>query len=135
MEIRSASERDSIKKMIMGPASNSASHKTGDEIFSATQMPAQFPGGQAALMKWIKYNMIYPAIAKDQNIQGKVMVRFIVEKDGTITNPIIVKMADPSLDKEALRLIKKMPRWIPGKNDGVAVRSYFICPLKFSLDD
>lgn len=104
-----------------------------EEIFVAVEQPASFPGGDAAMMKWLSNNVRYPESAQQNDIQGRVIVRFVVEKDGSIGNASILKGVDRDLDKEALRVVKKMPKWQPGKNNGVAVRSYFNLPVVFRL--
>ncbi len=104
-----------------------------DEIFVAVEQPAEFPGGMAALMKWLKENIRYPEAAAQNEVQGRVVVKFVVEKDGSIGATEILKGIDRDLDKEALRVVKKMPKWQPGKNNGVAVRSYFQLPVTFKL--
>ena len=106
-----------------------------DEIFVAVEQQAEFPGGQAALMKWLSNNIRYPESAQQNDIQGRVIVRFVVEKDGSIGAANIVKGVDKDLDREALRVVKKMPHWQPGKNNGVAVRSYFNLPVTFKLQN
>lgn len=98
------------------------------------QLPA-FPGGQAALMKWIAAQLRYPEEAREAGIQGKVVVRFIVEKDGSISNPVIVRGIDRALDKEAVRIIKLMPKWQPGKNNSIPVRANFLLPITFKLTE
>lgn len=109
--------------------------KKEEEIFVAVEQQAEFPGGQAALMKWLGNNIRYPEAAAQNDIQGRVIVRFVVEKDGSIGHANVVKGVDKDLDKEALRVVKKMPRWQPGKNNGVAVRSYFNLPVTFRLQN
>lgn len=106
-----------------------------EEIFVAVEQHAEFPGGQTALMKWLSNNVRYPESAQQNDIQGRVVVRFVVEKDGSIGAATIVKGVDKDLDREALRVVKKMPRWQPGKNNGVAVRSYFNLPVVFKLQN
>ena len=98
----------------------------------AEVMPS-FPGGDAELMKWLSKNIKYPAIAEENGVQGRVIVRFAVGKDGAIHDPKVLRSVDPSLDKEALRVVKAMPRWIPGKQNGVAVAVYFTLPVTFQL--
>lgn len=105
------------------------------EIFVAVEQPAEFPGGQAALMKWLSQNIRYPEAAQQNDIQGRVIVKFVVERDGSISQASIVKGVDKDLDREALRVVKKMPKWQPGKNNGVAVRSYFNLPVTFKLQN
>ena len=104
-----------------------------EEIFVAVEQQAEFPGGQAALMKWLGNNIRYPESAQANGVQGRVIVKFVVEKDGSIGATTIVKGVDKDLDKEALRVVKKMPKWQPGKNNGSPVRSYFTLPVTFKL--
>lgn len=109
--------------------------KKEEEIFVAVEQQAEFPGGQAALMKWLSQNVRYPETAQQNDVQGRVIVKFVVEKDGSIGTATILKGVDKDLDREALRVVKKMPRWQPGKNNGVAVRSYFNLPVVFKLQN
>ncbi len=109
--------------------------KKEEEIFQAVEQPAQFPGGDAAMMKWLANNVRYPESAQQNDIQGRVIVKFVVEKDGSIGQATILKGVDKDLDREALRVVKKMPKWQPGKNNGVAVRSYFNLPVVFRLQN
>lgn len=104
-----------------------------EQIFKAVEQPASFPGGAGAMMKWLSNNVRYPDVAQQNNIEGKVIVQFVVEKDGSIGQPTVVKGVDKDLDREALRVVKKMPKWSPGKNNGQAVRSYFTLPVTFKL--
>lgn len=106
-----------------------------EEIFVAVEQQADFPGGQAALMKWLSTNVRYPESAQQNDVQGRVIVKFVVEKDGSIGAATILKGVDKDLDREALRVVKKMPKWQPGKNNGVAVRSYFNLPVVFKLQN
>lgn len=106
-----------------------------EEIFQAVEQQAEFPGGITALMKWLSSNIRYPEAAQQNDIQGKVIVKFVVEKDGSIGAASVVKGVDKDLDREALRVVKKMPKWQPGKNNGVAVRSYFNLPVTFKLQN
>ncbi len=104
-----------------------------EEIFVAVEQMAEFPGGQTALLKWLGQNIRYPEAAQQNDIQGRVVVKFVVEKDGSIGAASIVKSIDKDLDREALRVVKKMPKWQPGKNNGQPVRSYFNLPVTFKL--
>jgi len=106
-----------------------------ERIFEAVEQQASFPGGASALMKWLSNNLRYPELAQQNNVQGKVIVKFTVEKDGSISNPTVVRGVDKDLDREAIRVVKKMPKWSPGKNNGVAVRSYFTLPVTFKLQN
>ena len=96
------------------------------------QMPA-FPGGPNALFEYLSKNVKYPAIAEEKGVQGRVIVTFMVEKDGSITKVKVAKSIDPSLDKEAVRVIRNMPHWIPGKQNGSAVRVNYTVPVEFRL--
>ena len=93
----------------------------------------QYPGGDAALMQYLSSHIKYPVIAEENGIQGRVVCTFVVEKDGSITDVRVVKSVDPSLDKEAVRVIKSMPKWIPGKQNGSAVRVKYTVPVTFRL--
>ena len=104
-----------------------------DQIFTAVEQPAEFPGGQEALMKWLSNNIRYPESAQQNGVQGRVTVRFVVEKDGSVSGATILKGVDKDLDAEALRVVKRMPKWQAGKNNGQAVRSYFTLPVTFRL--
>ncbi len=106
-----------------------------EEIFVAVEQQAEFHGGTAAMMKWLSNNVRYPESAQQNDIQGRVIVKFVVEKDGSIGHAEILKGVDRDLDREAIRVVKKMPRWQPGKNNGVAVRSYFNLPVVFRLQN
>ena len=87
------------------------------------------------MMKWLSNNIRYPESAQQNGISGRVVVKFVVEKDGSIGNPTIVKGVDRDLDQEALRVVKRMPKWQPGKNNGQPVRSYFNLPVTFRLQN
>lgn len=106
-----------------------------EKIFVAVEQPAEFKGGQAALMKWLSNNIRYPEAAQQNGVQGRVIVRFVVEKDGSIGSPTIVKGVDKDLDQEALRVVRRMPKWQAGKNNGQPVRSYFNLPVTFRLQN
>lgn len=84
-------------------------------------------------MSWLGSNLRYPEAAAANDIQGRVIVKFVIERDGSIGNVTIIKGVDKDLDMEAIRLVKTMPRWQPGKNNGVAVPSYFTVPVTFKL--
>lgn len=106
-----------------------------EKIFVAVEQPAEFPGGQAAMMKWLSNNIRYPESAQQNGISGRVVVKFVVERDGSVSSPQIVKGVDRDLDQEALRVVKRMPKWQPGKNNGQPVRSYFNLPVTFRLQN
>ena len=99
---------------------------------TAEQLP-EFPGGIVQFMKWLKRNLNYPNLALSQKIQGKVVVSFIVNKDGSISSPKVEKSAHPLLDSEALRVVKMMPKWTPGMMDGKPCRTMFAIPVNFRI--
>lgn len=104
-----------------------------DYVFEAVEQDAMFPGGDGALIEWIGKHTDYPQVALENGVQGTVRVRFVVKKDGTIGDAKVLKPVDPALDKEALRVIKSLPKFIPGKMNGHAVNCYFTCPVKFRI--
>ncbi len=104
-----------------------------NKIFEVVEQKPSFPGGDGALMSWLSQNIKYPSIAAEIGVQGRVIVQFVVEKDGSITDVKIAKSVDPSLDKEAARVIKSMPHWIAGRQNGSPVRVRFTVPVTFKL--
>jgi protein TonB len=104
-----------------------------NKVFDVVEVMPSFPGGQGALMQWLSKNIKYPVVAEENGVQGRVVVTFVVEKDGSITDVNVVKSVDPSLDKEAQRVVKSMPHWIPGKQNGSAVRVKYTVPVTFKL--
>lgn len=104
-----------------------------EQIFSAVEQKPSFPGGEAALMKWLSSNIVYPVMAQEEGAQGRVVVQFVVEKDGRIGQVKVARGRHPELDKEAVRLVKSLPKFIPGKNNGQAVRCWFTLPINFKL--
>ena len=104
-----------------------------EKIFDVVEQMPDFPGGMSALMQYLSKNIKYPVVAEENGIQGRVIVTFVVEKNGSITDVQVVKSVDPSLDKEAVRVVKSMPNWIPGKQNGSAVRVKYTLPVTFRL--
>ena len=104
------------------------------KVFDVVEQMPEFPGGQAALLKWLNGNLRYPPIAEENGIQGRVICTFIIEPDGSVTDMKVARSVDPSLDKEAVRVLEKMPRWIPGKQGGSPVRVKYTVPVTFRLD-
>lgn len=102
--------------------------------FMVVEDMPEFPGGTAALLEYLKKNIKYPNICRENNIQGRVLIQFIVNKDGSIVDPEVVKPVNPYLDKEALRVIAGMPAWKPGSQRGKAVRVKFTVPVNFRLN-
>ncbi|MBQ2403012.1 MAG: energy transducer TonB [Prevotella sp.] len=108
-------------------------HEEENKVFDVVEQMPSFPGGPAALMKYLSENMRYPAVAEENGIQGRVTVQFVVEKDGSVTDVRTMKSVDPALDREAERVVKSMPKWIPGKQNGSAVRVKYFVPVVFRL--
>ena len=104
-----------------------------DEIFTAVEQMPQFPGGDAELYKWISSHIKYPTMAAENNIQGRVTVRFVVKEDGSIGRVEVLRGKDPDLDKEAQRVVKTLPKFIPGKMNGRAVQVWYTLPINFKL--
>lgn len=107
--------------------------KEQKDVFVAVEKQAEFPGGIQALMHWLSMNIRYPESAQQGNIQGRVIVKFVVNADGTISHPVVLKGVETSLDNEALRVVRAMPKWIPAENQGQKVASYFNIPISFKL--
>lgn len=107
--------------------------KENQIVYRTPEKRAEFPGGQSAMIKWMCNNIRYPQEAVENNIQGRVVVKFIIEKDGYVSNIEISKGVNPLLDAEACRLVSKMPRWIPGEDHGERVRTCFYLPVNFQF--
>lgn len=103
------------------------------KIFTVVEQMPMYPGGNAALMGYLRDNIKYPTVAAENGVQGRVVVGFVVERDGSITDVNILRGVDPSLDREAMRVVKSMPRWNPGKQNGSAVRVKYQVPVSFRL--
>ena len=105
-----------------------------EQIFQVVEQPAEFPGGMQAMYKWLNDNIQYPRISRDNNSQGRTILRFVVNSDGSIQGIEVIKSSgDMYLDKEAVRVVGEMPRWSPGKQAGKAVRCWFTLPVMFRL--
>ena len=104
-----------------------------EEVFRAVEQMPQFPGGDAELMKFLRDNIVYPAMAQENNVQGKVIVQFVVTKTGDIGEVKVVKSVDRDLDNEAIRVCKKLPKFIPGKQNGQPVNVWYTLPVTFKL--
>ncbi|HHW81616.1 MAG TPA: energy transducer TonB, partial [Bacteroidales bacterium] len=115
------------------PPPKAVEEEATEEIFVVVEQQPEFPGGMSALMKFLGDNIKYPVIAQENGIQGRVITTFVVERDGSITDINVVRGQDPSLDKEAVRVIKTMPRWKPGQQRGKPVRVRFTLPVQFRL--
>lgn len=104
-----------------------------EKVFDVVEQMPEYPGGMQALFEFLKENIKYPEDAQKQKVEGRVLAKFVVETDGSISNIEVVKHAFPSLDAEAVRVIQAMPNWTPGKQKGQAVRVKFVVPINFNL--
>ena len=102
-------------------------------IFEVVEQMPTFPGGMSALMQYLSKNIKYPPVAEENGIQGRVICTFVVERDGSVSDIRIAKGVDPSLDKEAIRVVSAMPKWIPGRQNGQSVRVKYTLPVTFRL--
>ena len=115
------------------PAVVEEEEESAQQIFTVVEEMPKFPGGQAALMQYLAKNIKYPTIAQENGTQGRVIVQFVVNRDGSIVDAKVVRSVDPYLDKEALRVINTMPKWKPGMQRGKPVRVKFTVPVMFRL--
>lgn len=119
--------------VMVGPPAPTQEEGDEGEIFEVVEQQPAFPGGMEKLMQWLSKNLKYPASAQENGTQGRVIVQFVVNKDGSIVEPKVIKSVDPALDKEAIRVVSNMPKWTPGKQRGKAVRVRFTLPVTFRL--
>ena len=115
------------------PAVEEEEEEAAQQIFTVVEEMPKFPGGDAELLKFISKSIRYPVIAQENGIQGRVICSFVVNRDGSIVDAQVLRGVDPSLDKEALRVINSMPKWSPGKQRGKPVRVKYTVPITFRL--
>lgn len=113
---------------------STAQTKKNDMVFDVVEVMPQYPGGPIAMLKYLMENIKYPEQAMKEGIQGRVTVRFIVEKDGSISDVKPILSVHPLLNKEAVRVVESMPKWSPGKQNGKPVRVRFNLPVMFKLN-
>ena len=133
-----ASQTEDAKEEVVAPVSPDAKEAPADstakeEVFMVAEQMPEFPGGMKELLKFLQENVKYPENAMKNNVQGRVIVQFVVEKDGTPTEFKVLRSVDPDLDAEALRVMKAMPKWKPGMQKGQVVRVKFTVPVSFKL--
>ena len=107
--------------------------EVANKVFDVVEEMPSFPGGQGALMAFLSSNIKYPVVAQENGVQGRVIISFVVERDGSISDVKVARSVDPSLDREAQRVVKSMPRWTPGKQNGQTVRVKYTVPVVFRL--
>ena len=133
IEINTEDDKD-VEVVIAPPVEAPVEEEEEEVVFVVVESMPEFPGGAQAMMKYIAENIKYPVIAQENGIQGRVICQFVVNKDGSIVDVEVVRSGgDPSLDKEAVRVIKSMPKWKPGKQRGKAVRVKYTVPVNFKL--
>ena len=108
-----------------------AQSESSTKVYDAVDEMPSFPGGLNGLMTFLAQNMVYPVTAQENGVQGRVTVSFVVETDGSITDVKVARSVDPFLDREAMRIVKAMPKWTPGKKDGKPVRVKYTVPMVF----
>ena len=132
--IEVSTEETEQEVVIAAPVEAPVEEEEEEVVFVVVESMPEFPGGQQALFKYLSENVKYPVIAQENGIQGRVICQFVVNKDGSIVDVEVVRSGgDPSLDKEAIRVIKSMPKWKPGKQRGKAVRVKYTVPVNFKL--
>ena len=134
-EIQIQTEDDKDVEVVIAPPVEAPVEEEEEEvIFVVVESMPEFPGGAQAMMKYVAENIKYPVIAQENGIQGRVICQFVVNKDGSIVDVVVVRSSgEPSLDKEALRVINSMPKWKPGKQRGKPVRVKYTVPVNFRL--
>ena len=131
--------------IVIAPASANAQDKRGkttqtrkdtatdDKVYEVCEQMPIFEGGDAALLKYLRENLKYPDKTKDRGVQGRLVIGFIVEKDGSLTDVKVLRLVDIALDSEVLRVVKGMPKWIPGRQNGKRVRVRYLLPIHICL--
>ena len=122
-----------VDEQISKPKENIPIEPNDMKIYEVVEEMPSFPGGMGALMSWLSQNIKYPVEAAENGVQGRVLIQFVVEKDGSISDVKVIQSVDPSLDKEAARVVSAMPKWTPGKQNGSAVRVKYTVPVTFKL--
>ena len=128
-----ASEKQDAKEETVVPEAVPTDSVAKEKAYDVAEQMPEFPGGMKEMLKFLQDNLKYPESAKKNNLEGRVIVQFVVEKDGTPTEFNVVRSVDPDLDAEALRVLKTMPKWKPGMEKGEAVRVKFTVPVSFKL--
>lgn len=144
-EVETSEEMNQAITSVVGTGAPSAVVATGpvgpiveadddDRIFDVVEQNAEFPGGDAECLKWLSENLKYPSICQEQGVQGRVVARFVVNRDGSIVDIEVVRSPDPNMSKEVERLLKIMPKWKPARQGNKTVRSRFNLPVLFRLN-
>ncbi|MBO4803073.1 MAG: energy transducer TonB [Muribaculaceae bacterium] len=124
---------EELKAMVTASDQKDSQNYNEEKVFNSVEQMPQFPGGDAALMKYLASHINYPSEAVKNNNQGRVILQFVVEKDGSIGEVKVVRSVDDALDKEAVRVIKSLPKFTPGRQSGKPVRVWYTLPVTFKL--
>ncbi|MDR0537599.1 MAG: energy transducer TonB [Tannerellaceae bacterium] len=122
-----------VQTYVPPAVANNDDEEASQEVFAIVEEMPSFPGGDTEMMKFLNGNIKYPVIAQENGVSGRVIIQFVVNKDGSIVEAAVVRGVDPSLDKEALRVVNSMPKWTPGKQRGKPVRVRYTVPVTFKL--
>ena len=134
LAMNSTAMRANVQKKVVKTTKATKKTSANDKVYEVCEQMPTFPGGDAALMKYLSENVKYPALAIKAQEQGRVVVSFTVEKDGAISDVKVARSVTPSLDAEAVRVVKAMPKWTPGKQGGQLVRVRYNVPVSFKLN-
>ena len=119
--------------LISAHAQKTVVSQTNQKVFDTVEQMPEYPGGMQAMIEFLQTNMKYPEDAAKQKVEGRVMVQFVVETDGSVSDVHVAKQVFPSLDAEAIRVVKAMPNWTPGKEKGRVVRVKYLLPIVFRM--
>ncbi len=133
VEINTEDDKDKGVTVVAPVTTGPIVEEEDNVVFQVVETMPSFPNGDAALMRYLSDNVKYPVVAQENGIQGRVICQFVVNRDGSIVDVEVVRSVDPSLDREAIRVIKSMPNWTPGKQRGKAVRVKYTLPVNFKL--
>lgn len=130
--VNPTNEKDNIT--ILRAVGDDSTVSDKEKVYQVVEQQPSFPGGREELFKYLAYNVKYPIDAAENKIEGRVLVTFVVEHDGSISNVNVANSVYPSLDKESIRVVSGMPKWIPGKANGKTVRVKYTIPITFRLN-
>lgn len=130
--VNPTNEKDNIT--ILRAVGDDSTVSDKEKVYQVVEQQPSFPGGREELFKYFAYNVRYPIDAAKNKIEGRVLVTFVVEHDGSISNVNVANSVYPSLDKESIRVVSGMPKWIPGKDNGKTIRVKYTIPITFRLN-
>jgi periplasmic protein TonB len=130
----SANDQTAPKKLTEIKIEKPAENQNGEEVFNEVEQMPVFPGGEGAMMKFIKENLKYPVLAQEKGVQGTAIINFVIGKDGKISRIKVMRSVGSGCDEEAIRVLEKMPAWTPGKQGGRTVAVSYMVPFKYILN-